>query len=99
MGWRVQFLISGNLIDIKYRSDTDLTSADIQNASANERTTADEILQLGETIQIGRMTWVVRSRSIPICWKKTSKIKSSSLRPPTALVRQESLWFPEPNHS
>ena len=60
VGYRIQYLISGNRIDIKYRSDADLTSADIQTASANERGAADETLQLGETIQIGRMTWVVR---------------------------------------
>lgn len=69
VGYRIQYLISGNRIDIKYRSDADLTSADIQTASANERVAADETLQLGETIQIGRMTWVVRSRSIPL-WKE-----------------------------
>ena len=69
VGYRVKFLISGNVIDIKYRSDSDLTSADIQTDSANERIAADQMLQLGETIQIGRMTWVVRSRSIPL-WKE-----------------------------
>ena len=69
VGWRVQYLISGNRINIQYRSDADLTSADIQTDSANERVAADQTLQLGETIQIGRMTWVVRSRSLPL-WKE-----------------------------
>ena len=67
--WAItQNLISGNVIDIKYRSDGDLTSADIQTDSANEQCCGSDAA-MGETIQIGRMTWVVRSRSIPL-WKE-----------------------------
>ena len=40
---------------------------------------ADETLQLGETIQIGRMTWVVRSRSIPLWWEEDEQDQTIEL--------------------
>lgn len=67
--WEVKYLISGRKIEIQFRSDAEVNSSDIQNESANERAAADQSLQLGETIQIGRMTWVVRSRELPI-WRE-----------------------------
>ena len=64
VGWKVKYLISDTEFDMTYRSDDEsVNSKDIQNASVNERVAADQSLQLGETIQVGRMTWVVRNRS------------------------------------
>ena len=39
---------------------------DINSAISSSRRAADEYLQIGETVMIGRTTWVVRSRSLPI---------------------------------
>ena len=73
VGWKIKFMISGVIIDVNYDGDNDVNSTDIQNASANERIAADNMLQLGETIQIGRLTWVVRTRSLPI-WKPEDEL-------------------------
>lgn len=43
--------------------------ADINSQITASRRAADDMLQVGETIMIGRTTWVVESRSVPI-WKE-----------------------------
>ena len=39
---------------------------DINSAISASRRSADDYLQIGETVMIGRTTWVVRSRSLPV---------------------------------
>ena len=70
VGWQVQYLISGTVIreDGLRESETGISVKDLNNASEQERAIADDQLQLGETIQIGRLTWKVIGRSIDI-WR------------------------------
>ena len=70
IGWRVKFLISSRKFDKTYTPKKGgVTQQDQQSRSVNDRARADDLLQLGETIQIGRMTWVVDSRALPI-WQE-----------------------------
>jgi hypothetical protein len=67
IGWRVRFLISVLEFDYKYNpTEGGVTQQDLQSRSVNERARADDLLQLGETIQIGRMTWVIEKRHVPV---------------------------------
>lgn len=49
-----------------YGSSNGASVDDINSAISASRRAADEYLQIGETVMIGRTTWVVRSRSMPI---------------------------------
>ena len=49
-----------------------LTVDDINSAITASRRSADDALQVGETIVIGRTVWVVQSRSLPI-WTEGSR--------------------------
>jgi hypothetical protein len=70
VGWRVKFLISSRKFDRVYVPERGgVTQQDQQSRSTNDRARADDLLQLGETIQIGRMTWVVDSRALSI-WEE-----------------------------
>ena len=70
VGWRVKFLISSRKFNENYDpTEGGVNQEDIQSRSVNDRARADDLLQLGETIQIGRMTWVVEFRAIPI-WRE-----------------------------
>ena len=72
VGYRVQFLISNDKFEIKFDPEEGgVNSEDLQSTSRNDRARADDLLPLGETIQMGRMTWVVRSRSQKI-WTEDS---------------------------
>lgn len=70
VGWQVQYVISGTVLyDRGLReNETGVSLKDLNNASEQERAIADDQLQLGETIQIGRLTWKVIERQIPI-WR------------------------------
>lgn len=70
VGWQVQYLISGSVLeDSRLNEDeTGVSLKDLNNASEQERAIADDQLQLGETVQIGRLTWKVIGRSRQI-WR------------------------------
>ena len=63
----IKVYISAKDIDKDYDEDrTGVNTDDLNNTSVQERAQADDQLQLGETLQIGRTVWVVTERSIPI---------------------------------
>ena len=67
--WEAKFLISSGKFELNYGAG--VTQQDMQSRSINDRARADDLLQLGETIQIGRMTWVVENRMIPVWTEDT----------------------------
>lgn len=70
VGWQVQYLISDSVLKDSglKEDDTGVSLKDLNNASEQERAIADDQLQLGETVQIGRLTWKVIGRSRAI-WR------------------------------
>jgi hypothetical protein len=65
----IKFYISGTVIDVDFdERNTGVNTSDLNNTSEQERSQADNLLQLGETFQIGRMTWVVIERSADL-WR------------------------------
>lgn len=52
--------------DLYHLGNESTSVDDINSAISSSRRVADDLLQVGETIMIGRTVWVVRDRSIPI---------------------------------
>ena len=61
VGYKIKFYITNTEMEKDFADGVNLQ--DVQNSSVNERARADDLLQVGETINIGRTVWVVRSRS------------------------------------
>ena len=63
----------GKIPENRYNSEGYILSVDdINSAITASRRSADDALQVGETIVIGRTVWVVQSRSLPI-WTEGSR--------------------------
>ena len=58
--------------EIYHLGSTSTSIDDINSATTSDRRAADEYLQIGETVMIGRTVWKVRSRSLPI-WSEGSR--------------------------
>lgn len=69
VGSVIKILISGGEIPDLYENDKyGVSTKDLNNTLENERSNADDLLQLGETFQIGRTSWLVIGRTLNT-WK------------------------------
>lgn len=70
VGSKATFTIAANMIPENYYKDVDreVSVEDINDAVTEMRVAADDALQIGELFMIGRTTWKVISRALPI-WR------------------------------